>query len=514
MNYAFICLLLLAACTTSQEPEYADAVRQQLSLWSDSTSVYLPETAEWTNRVEAADINQDGRVDILFANGGNYSEPGEPEPCRVFLNQGAGQMFREITADIFGDRLFFSRVVKVRDVNADGLPDIFVGATYQTQSRLYLNRDNASFEDVTGTHLPQQLLSVGDAEFGDVDGDGDLDLALVDWGPGSNMTNEGGITRLWLNDGNGMFTDATSVKMPDIHIRFSWDFEFVDYDNDFDLDMAISCKRCAGSFLFVNDGTGQFEHALRSLPSYTNNYEFEPMDVDMDFYLDLVTVNDGDIRNGKSYSRKEHLFRNIEGKYFNDETEEFWPDHANIGEDDNNIVFVDFNSDRHPDFLLSSLTGEDRLLVNDGTGHFSLMQPVIQGAPTPHTLSLVVTDLNGDHKWDIVMGQGEGKTDLDERIFIGTSISPDTAYPRIPNTRMTDTLGMITVQARIHDCKSPSMPEDWTSVVFVPSEGDSIPMQWYGEYLWQVSVPDSLNIDIPTVCATDAAGNRRCRVVN
>ena len=46
-------------------------------------------------------------------------------------------------------------------------------------------------------------LSVGDLEFGDVDGDGDLDLVLADWGPGNNMTNDGGRTRLWLNDGTG-----------------------------------------------------------------------------------------------------------------------------------------------------------------------------------------------------------------------------------------------------------------------------------------------------------------------
>ena len=35
----------------------------------------------------------------------------------------------------------------------------------------------------------------------DVDGDGDLDVILADWGPGNNMNNEGGRTRLWLNDG-------------------------------------------------------------------------------------------------------------------------------------------------------------------------------------------------------------------------------------------------------------------------------------------------------------------------
>ncbi len=138
-------------------------------------------------------------------------------------------------------------------------------------------------------------LSVGDLEFGDVDGDGDLDIVLADWGPGNNMSNEGGRTRLWLNDGAGHFTDATAARMPAALVRFSWDLELVDVDNDSDLDMVVSCKRCGGGFLFSNDGAGTFTDDPRGLPQYTNNYEYEPMDLDGDGFLDLVTINDGDI---------------------------------------------------------------------------------------------------------------------------------------------------------------------------------------------------------------------------
>lgn len=56
-------------------------------LWVDATDIYLPVTAEWTNRVEVADINGDNLLDLLFANGGNYSEPGELEASRFFINK-------------------------------------------------------------------------------------------------------------------------------------------------------------------------------------------------------------------------------------------------------------------------------------------------------------------------------------------------------------------------------------------------------------------------------------------
>ena len=91
-------------------------------------------------------------------------------------------------------------MIKARDFDGDGDTDIFVGAIYQTRSRLYLGTGGGAFEERTDTHLPRLPLSLGDAEPGDVDGDGDLDLVLADWGPGNNMTSAGGRTRLWLND--------------------------------------------------------------------------------------------------------------------------------------------------------------------------------------------------------------------------------------------------------------------------------------------------------------------------
>jgi hypothetical protein len=74
--------------------------------------------------------------------------------------------------------------------------------------------------------LPQINSSVGDLEFGDVADDGDLDMVLSDWGAGFVMNNTGGRTMLWLNDGNGFFTDVTQLQMPEILIQWSWDLEF------------------------------------------------------------------------------------------------------------------------------------------------------------------------------------------------------------------------------------------------------------------------------------------------
>jgi hypothetical protein len=488
-------------------------------LWIDATATTIGATKEWTNKVEVADLNGDGLPDLLFANGGNYSDPGQPEPSRVFFNMGPGKPFVDKTTDVFGQTLFLSRSIKARDFNGDGITDIVVSTTYQTQSHLYLGMGKGAFRDATATNLPQMPLSIGDVEPGDVDGDGDLDLVLTDWGPGNNMTNDGGRTHVWINDGTGRFTDETEKRMPAILVRFSWDLELMDVDNDYDLDVAISCKRCNGSLLFRNDGTGTFAN-VAGMPAYTNNYEFEPMDLDGDGFLDLVTINDGEIVDENSSSRREHVFRNDGRGRFRDATTRWWPNEANIGEDDNVAAFLDFDSDGDADFVIGSLSGPSRLLINDGKGHLTLARDVFVGPPAPGTLGLALADLDSDGRLDVIIGQGENPTAVAERVFLGTGLKPDTAPPTITMVGTAEAPGSGTlIRARVHDRKSPSLSTEWRSVtaewtttVNGGSRPVKLPMQWYGEYLWRVVAPASQKPDgAVRVCATDAAGNGACK---
>jgi hypothetical protein len=507
----------VTACTPSG-PEGAatdpasDASASSLpsALWVDETASLLPRTGEWTNKVELADLDGDGRLDVLFANGGDYSEPGEPEMNRAFLNRGAGQPFVEATEAVFGTAPDLTRVIKVRDTNADGLMDVFVGNTYQTGSRLFVGLGEGRFVERTN-RIPNRAMSVGDAEFGDVDGDGDLDLVLADWGAGNNMSNDGGRTRLWLNNGRGRYEDATASRMPATLVRFSWDLELVDVDNDHDLDVLVSCKRCAGSFLFRNDGTGFFEEDPRGLPQYTNNYEFEAMDLDGDGFLDLVTINDGEIVGEIGSSRREHVFRNGgEGRY-RDATDGWWPDAENIGEDDNIVAFLDYDSDGDADFLVGSLSGPDRLVVNDGTGHLRVDTEVFAGEDTPGTLGMAIGDLDGDGRIDVVQSQGEHPTAIDERIFMGRGLAPDTAPPVVTLVEGVEYDTELLVRARVHDRKSPTLPTEWEHVVVhyeVMSAPRTADMIWYGEFLWRALLPPEA--ERVEVCATDAAGNSAC----
>ena len=479
------------------EPTAADTASAFAGAWTDATDDAMSSAGLWTNKVELADLDLDGDVDILFANGGDYDAPGTPVASSAWLNNGDGT-FEEATLEILGEHELLTRVIKVGDLNGDELPDILMGTTYDTQSRLLLSTGVATWTDATATSLPVDDLSIGDLELGDVDADEDLDIVIADWGDDGPINDRGGRTRLYLNDGTGTFSDATE-DMPDTLVGFSWDLELVDVDNDWDLDIAVSCKLCPSSLLFVNDGTGVFaDETAERLPPTSNNYEFAPIDLDGDGYLDLVTINDGP-QSATGFT--EHVLRNDgTGRYVNANAD-WWPSDANLGWDDNVVVGLDVESDGDVDFLIGSLDGPDRLLVNDGTGVLSVVTDAFDASPSSGTLMMAVADLNGDGRLDVVEAQGEVAED--ERVYLATEVLPtDTAAPVITVHR-----DGAYVLARVHDNRTPHATHDWQAVT-ATWDGGQRTMTWYGEHLFRAFV--TAEAGAATVCATDAAGNEAC----
>jgi hypothetical protein len=471
--------------------------------WTDDTAATIGTTAEWTNKVELADVDGDGWLDAILANGRGYASAGTPEASRVFRNLaawgGAPPYFEEITTTVFGTATGHARVIKARDIDGDGDDDLFVGNTYGDPSRLY-RRDAGGWTDVSATQLPGAPVPwVGDADFGDVDGDGDLDLVLADWGTNLNV---GAPPRLYLDDAAGTYTDATATHVPPTPIAWSWELDLADVDNDFDLDLLVASKNGSGSFLYRNDGTGHFTDATAgNLPQFGNNYETEIMDVDRDGDLDLVTLNDGT-------ALRDHLFVNDGAGAFTDATATRLAGAANPAADDNMAAFLDVDADGDADLLIGSLSGAgDRLLINDGTGTFALEAGAVPGS-SPGTLGIAFGDVDGDRRLDLLMGQGEAA--FPDFLYRATTAVPaDTAPPDIQLQQIFPTDDV--VAARVHDRKSPAGRLDLASVT-LEYDGDAqgtVAMQWYGELLWRADLPAPGNYTY-RVCATDAAGNAGC----
>ncbi|HVV87201.1 MAG TPA: VCBS repeat-containing protein [Kofleriaceae bacterium] len=474
--------------------------------WQDATPSTIGATAEWTNQVEAADLDGDGWVDLVFANGGDDDHAGTPEPQRVFRNLGnwaqAGPHFAEITGAVFGAAATrLSRVIRAGDLDGDGDLDLFVGGAHGTASGLFVRRVNGAYDDVSATNLPAGPVSLGDAELGDVDDDGDLDLVAVDWG-GPPLTSTGGV-RVWLNDGSARFTAAPADRLPATAIGWAWRVALVDVDDDGDLDVVVGCRVCDGAVLWTNDGTGRFTDASDHLPLAAGADDLEAIDLDGDGDLDLAAAGGGG-------AGPDTVLVNDGHGRFEDQTAAMLTGAANpAGSDDRALAFVDVDSDRDPDLIVGSASGPDRLLRNDGAAGFTVVDGALPQT-TPGTLGLALADLDHDGRVDLVEARGEGEAP--EIVALGAAANPpDTAVPVI-RVLVRATRADRRVIARVHDRRSRGRPHDWRRVVIEPGGPGThapIAMRWMGEELWTATVPDEPDLTY-AVCASDAAGNPFC----
>lgn len=131
--------------------------------------------------------------------------------------------------------------VGVGDLNQDGLPDLFLTAN-QGDNKLYLNRGDMQFEDITEQ---AGILQEGNWTTGvnivDVNGDGRLDIYVCQVGGYKTLR---GRNQLFMNqglrDGLPYFVEKAANYGLD-HEGFSTQSAFFDYDLDGDLDMYLLC---------------------------------------------------------------------------------------------------------------------------------------------------------------------------------------------------------------------------------------------------------------------------------
>lgn len=197
------------------------------------------------NAVISADIDGDGSIDLLFGNAGNNN---------LLLNNGSGQF--ELDSERLPQVFRTTQDLGLADLDNDGDLDLF--EANEDGNLLHINDGNGFFSDETDSRLPQGLnIESRKVSFGDIDGDDDLDIFLsnVEFIPGKNRQN-----RLFINDGEGVFTDVTSTQLPsDFDLSLDAIFEDIDFDDD--LDIIISNIFGGHIKVYQNDGSGVFSDA-------------------------------------------------------------------------------------------------------------------------------------------------------------------------------------------------------------------------------------------------------------
>jgi hypothetical protein len=144
----------------------------------------------------SGDCDNDGDIDLFITYGNTGGANGGGGPNRLYLNQ----LSERGNGLLFEDHAAAAGVANTRpggrdndrhsgpafaDMDGDGDLDLFVGGLHHDPSKIYENRGDCTFNDVTA-HSPdiEQMVAANtiSAGFGDYDLDGDLDMFLTHWG--------------------------------------------------------------------------------------------------------------------------------------------------------------------------------------------------------------------------------------------------------------------------------------------------------------------------------------------
>jgi hypothetical protein len=259
--------------------------------------------------------------------------------------------------------------------------------------------------------LPDPLPPLGDnpiaesggAAAGDFDNDGWTDLFV---------TRYWDTPFLYRNNHDGTFSDVTasafSAGIPGTNSSgASWG----DIDNDGDLDLAVSTVyNSPGNALYINDGSGQFTEQAAARGTNIGGASFGMMstsfgDYDNDGYLDMYTSEWRGLSGYTGDPTRARLLRNrgaAQPGYFDDVTA---ASGAAMGPlsgvpvyQSNSFTprFVDFDRDGHTDIFVNSDNGSSRLFWNNGNGTFTDGTGPIDSSLGLSDMGLAIGDIDGN----------------------------------------------------------------------------------------------------------------------
>ena len=494
MRHQLALIVALTACPAAWAQQF---VRE--------TATRFPTQSEYTNQLSFCDVDGDGDLDIAWANGQGYSSLGALLKPRLFLNDGTGRFTDVTDVNVAGITGCF-RGVEFGDVDRDGDWDMLLAQDYARPALLLLNDGAGRFSAAPAGQMPAINLGSSRGQFGDIDNDGDLDIALCN--SGTNRFGTTGKPKIYVNDGTGKFTDNTALT-PAGNVSEQMDILFLDVDQDFDLDLHVGTRTTGtqSSRLWLNNGSGTYVN--QTMPTDNSCYSYDTGDFDGDGDFDLLGVNAGT-------SNTELLLANANGLGTS------WTNvsaqlTSNPTTDDNDSRFFDIDMDGDLDIVVGTLgSASERIYRNNRptTANFSIVTNAIT-AVTDSSLDVKVADVDNDGDFDIVTAQGESGA-FQNQIYMNSTGPADNRPPRVLKMESVvpaaDPSTHVVRAIIVDDMTSDRGFHDRGVVLAIRSNQgpwNEIPMQWSGNNLWRAVMPAQpagANVDY-YVLARDWANN-------
>lgn len=389
-------LLLAAGACQAQTPEAEGAPLA----FRDVTDTHVPRAPDLhALDIALADFDGDGDLDAALAVEGAAN--------RLYLNDGQGRFaWRE---GAFGERPHDTEHVRAADFDRDGHMDVVFVAEDDQVHQLFLGQGDGRFVDASD-RLPAMSEGNGLA-VGDVNGDDLPDIVVGNTGmQGDDKDGQGGRNFLWLNDARrpGWFQDATATHLPAIRNK-AQGVALADIDGDGDLDMAVATE-APPTRLLINDGKGRFAEASDRLQQFTplETREVHILDANGDKRPDILLFNlTSNAGKWEKDPQARLLIQDGAGRFI-DETAQRLP--ANRFSSWGGTI-MDFNGDGHSDLIVGAIAVpgfeplQVRAYANDGKGRFrDATATTIPNTTVGRSWSMAVGDVNKDGRDDLFVG--------------------------------------------------------------------------------------------------------------
>lgn len=382
--------------------------------------------------VAAIDYDLDGRDDLIFANGGNPVTWSQNAQLQVGVFRSGQDKFRDYTAVVGIDWTGYGHGVAAADINNDGFDDLLITG-YQASS-LYINNGDGTYGRSDALQQSTTGRWCATAAFSDLDKDGDTDLYITCYADTPRtlptpvcLSGEQRIhchphfynaqaDLLLENMGDGVFLDRSESSGIGNYTEFGLGIKIADFDRDGQMEIFVA-NDGDRNLLFNAVSPWVFTElaitsglAFNGVGETMGSMGVACADFDHNGSFDLLTTNFALERNV--------LFSNLGGLTFVDDSQSSPIDIASRAKVGWSAVTLDADQDgwsdlfvanghvtqmpqesyaQLPDFFAGNSDGLQSVTPKTGGDASDYFQQ------TWHGRGAARTDLNGDHKDDLVV---------------------------------------------------------------------------------------------------------------